>query len=70
MPATGERNSFFVVDGWGNAVGMRSVHGGLIIKPEERPFTTANEGRPFVLVRLGQVVDISAKWRQRYLALP
>jgi hypothetical protein len=40
---------------------MRSVHGGLIIDPEERPFATANEGRPFVLVRLGQVVNISTK---------
>jgi hypothetical protein len=44
MPATGERNSFFVVDGGRDAVGMWSVDGGFIIEPEERPFARSDEG--------------------------
>ncbi len=61
MPTAGERNSFFVVDGGRDAVGMGSVDGGFIIEPEERPFSRSDEGRPPVFVRLRQVVDVSAK---------
>jgi hypothetical protein len=61
MAAAGERNSFFVVDGGGDAVGMWSVDGGFIIEPEERPFTRSDEGGPPVFVGLGQVINVSAK---------